>query len=113
MAKDRRSKVTGGDKSVNYSSQIADSEDEYEADDSYYPHSEEANFIRENYRVVRNQDEADAILNSIFSRLESNVAMETSKLSKIDLEYDSEMSRLSGIENVGLLKEYIYEETPL
>lgn len=90
-----------------------DSEDDYATCDSNYSHPDEARFIRENYRVVRDQDEADAILSSIFSRLESNVAMETSKLSKIDLEYDSEMSRLSGIENVGLLKEYHHEKTPL
>ncbi|MDE5791144.1 MAG: hypothetical protein K2H96_07955 [Muribaculaceae bacterium] len=89
------------------------SEDYDASDDSHYSQSDESGFIRDNYRVVSDQDEADAILNSIFSRLESNVAMERNKLSKIDLEYDSEMSRLSGIENVGLLKEYIYEETPL
>lgn len=103
----QQSEIVVGDESA------ANVESENDHDTRHVSMSDETFPSRENYRVVRDQSEADAIINSIFSRLESNVSMETSKLSKIELEYDSEVSRLSGIENVGLLKEYYHEKTPL
>ncbi len=88
-------------------------ETEFFEESSYLSSSDEAQLAKGNYRVVRDQNEADEIINSIFNRLESNVAMESSKISKIELEYDSEISRLSGIENVGMFKNYDHEKTPL
>ncbi|MDE7414670.1 MAG: hypothetical protein K2N05_12895 [Muribaculaceae bacterium] len=113
IVKQKRDKVEGPGKESRRLSDSNGQKDHYETDNHLSLHPEEAKLISENYRVVRNQDEADAILNSIFSRLESNVSVETSKLSKINLDYDLEISKLSGIENVGLLNEYTHEETPL
>lgn len=89
-------------------------EDTYDDDDAgYLSAAEEERLARSNYRVVRDEAEADELLNSIFSRMENTMAMESSRISKIELEYDSEMSRLTQIENVEQYKEPYHDETPL
>ena len=86
----------------------------YEDDDSeYLSAAEEERLARSNYRVVRDAEEADDLLNSIFSRMENTMAMESSRISKIELEYDSEVTRLMQTDNVEQYKEPYHDETPL
>lgn len=79
----------------------------------YLSAEEEERLERRNYRVVRDEAEADAILNSFFSQLESNVAMETSRLSRVGLEYEAEMMKISELDNYNEIKPTDYEYSPL
>lgn len=56
---------------------------------------EEERMIAANYRVVDDEREAYAIVNSIFSRLEGNMMREDRRLDVIDDNYDMEVSRIS------------------
>lgn len=89
-------------------------EENYEDGESeYLSAAEEERLARSNYRVIRDAEEADDLLNSIFSRMENNMAMESGRISKIELQYDSEVSRFSQIDNVEQYKEPHHDETPL
>lgn len=83
------------------------------SDDEYILTEEEERMAKSHYRVIRTEEEADALLNSIYSKLESNLERETSKISRYELEYESSMVKLSEINNVTLLKEKYHEKTPL
>lgn len=50
--------------------------------------------IAANYRVIEDEREADAILSSIFGRMEGNLAQETNRVEEISLEYDAEVNKL-------------------
>lgn len=50
--------------------------------------------VAANYRVVEDEREADAIISSIFGRMESNLAQETNRVDEIGLEYECEVNKL-------------------
>lgn len=50
--------------------------------------------IAANYRVIEDEREADAILSSIFGRMEGTLAQETNRVEEISLEYDAEVNKL-------------------
>lgn len=80
---------------------------------AYLSADEEEMLALRNYRIVRDPAEADEILSSIFGRMESNVEMESCRLSRIELEYDSEMVKFANFENnITYNKEY-HEEDPI
>ncbi|MDE5869457.1 MAG: hypothetical protein K2H18_04420, partial [Muribaculaceae bacterium] len=100
-------KESGGESSLSLEDWNSTGNDEYDYTE------EEERLARSNYRVVRSEEEAEAMLNSIYSRLENNLERETNKISRYELEYESSMVKLSEINNVTLLKEKYHEQTPL
>ena len=69
-------------------------EDDYEDQIDRY-REEEQKMLAENYYVVNDEREADAIVNSIFSRLEGNMALESNRISEIGGDYEMEVDKLS------------------
>lgn len=63
-------------------------------EDMYLSEAEEQQLIADNYRVVRDEREADAILSSVFVRLEGSVVEEDYRISDISAEYEMEMTKL-------------------
>lgn len=61
------------------------------------------------YHVVEDEEEANLIINSIFSRMQANVEMETHKLSKSAVEYDFVITKLNKIDNLGTLRAFYYD----
>lgn len=72
---------------------------EYDAGESdYYAggyDAEEERLMADNYRVVDDEREAYAIVSSIFSRLEGNMALESNRISEIRGDYEMEVEKLS------------------
>lgn len=64
-------------------------------DDMYLSPEEESRLIAANYHVVDNEQEAYAMLNSVFGRLEGNVARESYKMQDISTQYEMEVTRVS------------------
>lgn len=62
--------------------------------DMYLSEAEEQQLIADNYRVVRDEREADAILSSVFVRLEGSLMEESYRISDINAEYEMEMTKL-------------------
>jgi len=60
----------------------------------YLSEAEEQQLIADNYRVVRDEREADAILSSVFVRLEGSLMEESYRISDINAEYEMEMTKL-------------------
>lgn len=50
--------------------------------------------IAANYHVVEDEREADAIISSIFGRMEGNLAQETNRIDEIGVEYECEVNKL-------------------
>lgn len=81
---------------------------------SYYDYSEEERvMLNSKYRVVRDEKEADALLDNIFSRLETAIDNESFKISKVAIEYDSKMLRLNEDEYLTPYNEKYHEYTPI
>lgn len=74
---------------------------------------EERAMLNSKYRVVKDAREADAILDNIFSRLESAIDNESCKISKVAIEYDSKMLRLNEDECITPYNEKYHEYTPI
>ena len=68
--------------------------DRTQHEDMYLSEAEEQQLIADNYRVVRDEREADAILSSVFVRLEGSVVEEDYRISDISAEYEMEMTKL-------------------
>lgn len=66
---------------------------------------EENALIASNYRVVNDSREAEEIFAAVFSRLERNLYLESKRIAKIEIGHESEMARLSSIENIGMLND--------
>lgn len=64
-------------------------------EEMYLSPEEEARLTAANYRVVDNEHEAYAIINSVFGRLEGNIARESYKTQDISMQYDMEVSKIS------------------
>lgn len=62
-----------------------------------------------NYRIIDNTEEANAIVNSIFSRLDDAIAMTTSQIASARLDFEVELAKISEIEN----KTLRYEQSPI
>lgn len=52
--------------------------------------SEQEMLASANYRIVTSEEEADAIIRSVFGRMESNIAEETYRISEVIYTYNSE-----------------------
>lgn len=90
------------------------------SDGSYEPDDEDSStqeleerLLSSNYRVIRNEEEAADIINSVFGQLEANIEMEKSKVNKITLDYDSQMINLFDVENVNIYKTQYHEQAPI
>lgn len=72
---------------------------EYDEEDSDYSDggydAETERLMADNYRVVDDEREAYAIVSSIFSRLEGNMALESYRISEIRGDYEMEVEKLS------------------
>jgi len=70
-------------------------EDTYwDDDDMYLSPEEEARLLADNYHVVDNEREANALVSSVFARLEGNVVQESYKMQDISAQYDVEVTKL-------------------
>lgn len=79
----------------------------------YSSSEEEALLASGNYRVVRSDEEAQAIINSIFGRMDSQLAMESGRLSLIESDYSSEIEEISNKYNATTSNEEYHEYTPI
>lgn len=73
-----------------------DSSSDYADDDSgiYLSEAEEARLLAGNYHVVSDEREAEAIMGSVFARLEGNMAEEAYRVSDINAQYEMEITKL-------------------
>lgn len=62
--------------------------------DTYEFEEEEEKLLAANYHVITDEKEADAMLASVFSRLESQMTAESVKLEEINGEYQNEMTKI-------------------
>ncbi|MDE6393174.1 MAG: hypothetical protein K2L59_07915 [Muribaculaceae bacterium] len=69
---------------------------DYAADDTdiYLSEAEEARLLAGNYHVVSDEREAEAIMGSVFARLEGNLAEEAYRVSDINAQYEMEITKL-------------------
>ncbi len=81
---------------------------------SVYMHDAGENLrIPENYNVIADVEDADSIMNTIFSRFESKLAMESSKLSNLELDYEFEVIKAQNINNLQYLDTSSNEESAI
>lgn len=64
-------------------------------------------------RVIKDEEEANQIINSLFSHYASVVSYETMTISKIELECNAELSRASVLQNINALRDYHHEKHPI
>lgn len=69
-------------------------------------------YMPEYYRVIADAEDADSIVNSVFSQFESRLAMESSKLSNLELDYELEMVKAQNINNF-IYMDDTYEKIPI
>lgn len=62
--------------------------------DMYLTEAEEQQLIANNYRVVRDEREADAILCSVFNRLDCSITEEYYRMSAVNAKYEMETTKL-------------------
>lgn len=73
---------------------LDDSVESESDDDMYLTEAEEQRLMAANYRVVRDEREADAILSSVFVHLEGSIVEESYRIGDINAEYEMEMTKL-------------------
>lgn len=66
----------------------------WDGDDMYLSPEEEARLLADNYHVIDNEHEANALVSSVFARLEGNVVQESYKMQDISAQYDVEVTKL-------------------
>ncbi|MDE7403235.1 MAG: hypothetical protein K2M87_07480 [Muribaculaceae bacterium] len=76
------------------------------------PHdSVEEPYINEHYHVVTDQREAEALLASIFGRLESQIDIESDRVTEINSEYEMEMDKLTNPVEVSTIQTLYHENS--
>lgn len=73
---------------------VRDVEDTAAETDIYLTEAEEQQLIAGNYRVVRDEREADAILCSVFNRLDCSITEEDYRMSAVNAKYEIETTKL-------------------
>lgn len=68
---------------------------ETEESDEYLSEEEESRLLANNYHVVTDEREAMAIMSSVFSRMEGNVATESGRIAGHISDYEIEMDKLN------------------
>lgn len=69
-------------------------DDTFVYDDVYLSEEEEARLAANNYRVVTSEEEANAIICSVFGRMESNIVEENYRISEAIDDYESEIHNI-------------------
>lgn len=73
----------------------------------FYPYSdEERELLADNYRIVSDRREAEAIVSTVIMRLQGNLMSESQRISEINSQYQLETNKLYKLDNVKYSKDH-------